>query len=258
MRYQTFLMCALAILCGLFACTADVQAPAQPPAVAPPDTPAWSELWRESWGATTFLGWTRADQLGPCRGLDDPGSKPRRIGPVVGDWTGAPPNGAAMVDGALEIEHEQYAVGWSLISGRTFPLTAPLRVSTTVELTPDAGGWVGLTLHNGEGNYREIGIVGDGSFVRAIVHAPCYIVQLDPVLPAGPLAISISYDPAAGWAMHVDGREVYSEPLGYRNNVLAADPVVGLLAVNLIAESQRTTGWVRATVGPIFVEQGGM
>ena len=147
----------------------------------------------------------------------------------------------------------QSHVGWALLTGKTFPIGRGLAAQASVDLQPDSGAWLGLTLHNGDGNYREIGLAERAGAIHGIVHTPCYIEWLGAV-PPGPRDLRLEYDPATDWRMLIDGALVYSEPIGYRGNKLAADPVVGLFVVNLIAEAGRTQGRVRAVVGPVKVE----
>ncbi|WP_206689925.1 hypothetical protein, partial [Streptococcus pseudopneumoniae] len=74
----------------------------------------------------------------------------------------------------------------------------PLRLSGVVDLTPDRGAWLGLTLIQDESDYRELALYEAGGELRAGVWAPCFIEHLGPVAP-GPRALSLEYHPVNGW-----------------------------------------------------------
>lgn len=229
---------------------ASTPAPAPPAASAPV---VKTKVWEETWDELFIQGWTRVEPP-PCKAgsFDDPGAGPRTQF-KVGDWTTIgqvpplPTKGSQLV-----VDTEQFAVGFALLSGPLFDHTSHVRAETTVQLTPDPGAWVGLTLHNGEGNYREIGIGALGGINHAVVHAPCYLIWLDPV-PPGPAFLAIEHSPALGWRMVVNDKVVYQEPPGFRNNTLTAPANVGLFFVNLEAEARQGPRLLRVTVDPVRV-----
>lgn len=270
------LLCTLALLaaCGGGGVVAvSVQAPAAPapvasaaqPSASAPDivTPAWSANWQtvlaESWGAPQLGGWIRQDHAGCTGGLSDPGSGPARqfgVGPTGWAVTGVPSDITPSAAG-LVIDSTQPGPGWgvALLSGLDLDPARPIRLAGVVDLQPDEGAWVGLAVHNGDGNYREGGVAWFGAALHLLVHAPCYVVNVGPVQP-GARALAVEYHPAHGWRVSVDGVSRYTEPIDYRGNRLQGQPRAGVWAVNLAAESRQISpGRVRALLGPVTVQQ---
>ena len=242
----------------------DVQAPAasapEPAASAPEASPSWATLlWREPWERLAVGGGIRREQHPRCpESGTDPGSLPETSFGVAADgWVTVGAVDARVSAGHLLIDQVQAGGGWALLHGTLLDHTKPLRVETTIDLQPDPGAWLGITLHAGEGDYREIALhEADGALVVG-TWAPCFVRwAVAPVQP-GPRAVALEYHPPPGdicWRYYVDGQLVLAERCDDRGAQLAGPPRVGLFAVNLRAESQHGfAGRLRATVGPINV-----
>lgn len=237
------------------------------PTPAPPQivTPAWVASWQpvlaESWGAPQLGGWIRQEHAPCAGGLADPGSGPvQRFGVPAGGWAigaGTAADFTPTPEG-LRIDSTQPGAGWglALLSALDLDPARPIRLAGVVDLQPDDGAWVGLAVHNGEGNYREGGLAWFGSALYLLVHAPCYVVNVGAVQPGARL-LATEYHPAHGWRISVDGVPRYSETIDHRNNRLRGSPRAGVWAVNLAAEAGHTSpGRVRALLGTVTVSQG--
>ena len=131
-------------------------------------------------------------------------------------------------------------------------------VSAVVDLQQDAGAWTGLTLWDGEADYREVALYWRHDGLRVGWWAPCYWRDIAPV-PPGARALRLTYAPPPAstcWTAHVDDALVHTESCTHAGAPLVGPPHAGLWVVNLDAEAQRTSaGRVRASVGRVLVEQ---
>lgn len=247
--------------------TPTVPAPAAPVASAPapivvvdlpPASPSWADLWREDWAAPRLSGWVRHNPPGCAGQLGDNSilSGPANIPP--GAWASiGRVSGVTFASGLLSIDDTQAAGGWALLSEATFDHAKPLRLTGVVDLAPDAGAWLGLTLIQDESDYREIALYESGGSLRVGLWAPCYVQDLAAV-PSGPRALALTWHPTDGWAFEVDGVTIHREPIDHAGAALVGRPRVGVYAVNIGAESRRlSSGRLRATVGPLRVSTGG-
>ena len=232
----------------------------EPAASTPAASPSWAMLlMREPWERLTVGGWIRREQHPPCPDSGaDPGSfAETAFGAPAAGWAPVGNVVAGVSDGHLLIDQVQTGGGWALLHSTLLDHTRPLRVETTVDLQPDPGAWLGITLHAGEGDYREIALhEADGALVVG-TWAPCFIRwALAPVQP-GPRAVALEYTPSPAdicWRYYVDDVLVLAERCDDRGAQLDSPPRVGVFAVNLRAESQHGfAGRLRAAVGPITV-----
>lgn len=242
-----------------------VQAPASAaePAESAPSAAAasWVQVWREDWPSLRLAGWVSSDTGSCTAGSEaDPGTASS-----FGAWTKPDawasvgyPSGAATIGQALAIDDTQTVQGWALLSGTTFDHTRGIRLTGVVELQPDGGSWLGLTLHHGEGDYRELSIYEDGGRLRLGTWAPCFIRWALADVPAGPRALAIEYTPPPAsicWRYYLDAVLVLAERCDDRGAQLDGPPRVGVFAVNLRAEAMHLTSRLRETVGPLSVWQ---
>lgn len=228
-------------------------------ASAPAASPSWAALlMREPWERLSVGGWIRRDHA-PCAGREaDPGSfAETSFGVPAGGWAPVGNVVAAVSDGRLLIDQAQSGGGWALLSGTLLDHTRPLRVETTIDLQPDPFAWLGITLHAGEGDYREIALhEADGALVVG-TWAPCFIRWALAPVALGARAVALEYTPPPAevcWRYYVDDALVLAERCDDRGAQLDSAPRVGVFAVNLRAESQHGySGRLRAVVGPITV-----
>lgn len=263
---------ALLVLILLTACSGDgaapqaVQAPAQPPMAEPaapevitPGGTGWRQVWGETWQTFAPGGWVRHSLLNCNGGTVDPDKAPENSFAAGAAWSvfGNVMGSLDVRDGALHIDSHQHAGGYALLSGRIWPTDRPLAVQATVQLRPDPGAWLGLTLIADETDYRELALYEVGGRISAGVWHPCKIdwgVAAD--LQDGPRTLRLEYTPAGPvcWRHYVDGTLVASERCSVPGAPLVNPARVGLYVVNLRAEGLRVPGLVRATVGPVVVE----
>lgn len=206
--------------------------PSLPQEPVEPPKPLYKAVWTEDWSAVVFDGVFSPGILQCAGSPADPELPPGRIvQPPEATWVrfgnadGAVPQyGYLMIDSWLK---PAYAV----LSWQTFDHTKPLRLSGTVDLTPDPGTWLGLTLLHSENDYREIVIREDNGKLFAFLYAPCYLQRLVEV-PLGERKLEIEYDPKKGWDYIVDDVVIFSEPLDYNGARLTGDVRVGIYVVS--------------------------
>ena len=236
------------------------EAPAPAPAPSPAPGPSWNLSFYDNWSRLNVGGWIRYDHAwGPV----PPGSEDD-MGMSIHSSFGVPTNGWApstTLYDTLSVQNDMLhcnsnqtlGQGFFLLSQRRFPKDRPLSAYVTLDLQRDEGSWIGMTLYNGEGNYREIGLTWVGGELRVIIHAPKYVRLLGTVQP-GPRVLNLLYRPDAGWDCFVDGVNFYHEDIGFKKNQLLADPTLGLFFVNLQVESGTLpSGKVRASLDEVSV-----
>lgn len=218
----------------------------------PGPTVAWAEDWSsESWG-----GWVRHAPI-RCSTEADPQTGETGA-QVLGRW-GFINEAAARraislaAGGGLRIDYPGHTVGFALLSAQRFDRGRPWRLSGEVDLRPDDGAWLGLTLIHGEGDYREIALRVHGRELWAWLYAPCHVRALAQV-PPGARLLALDYDPDDGWRYWVDGVQLHHEPMGSNGADLVGDPRVGVYVVNVLAEAGLVdAGSVHARLGPLAV-----
>ena len=242
----------------------DVQAPAasapEPAASTPAASPSWATLlWREPWERLSVGGWVRREQHPRCpESGTDPGSPPEASFGVQPDgWVTVGAVDARVSAGHLLIDQVQTGGGWALLHGTLLDHTRPLRVETTIDLQPDPGAWLGITLHAGEGDYREISIYESGGALTVGAWTPCFVRRDLAPVALGTRAVALEYTPPPAevcWRYYVDDVLVLTERCDDRGAALDGAPRVGVFAVNALAEHERGySGHLRAIVGPISV-----
>lgn len=226
------------------------------PIVLPPPSPAWVELWREDWSAPVIGGWVRHNGAN-CQGGQSDQSLLAGVSNVApGAWADfGPVAGRTFASGAMRIDDTQRTGGWAMLNGTTFDHTEPVRLTGLVDLTPDDGAWLGLTLIQDESDYREIALYEDRGALRVGLWAPCYVRDLGAVV-LGPRLLGLEYRPGVAWLYSLDGVLLHTEPVDFMGAALIGRPRVGIYAVNIGAESKRlSSGRLRATVGPLSVSR---
>lgn len=223
----------------------------------PPPSPAWVDLWREDWAAPALGGWVRHNTANCQGGQADQSLRAGASNVAPGAWADfGRVNGRTFAQGALRIDDTQTAGGWAMLGGTTFDPDTPLRLTGLVDLQPDDGAWLGLTLIQDESDYREIALYEDRGALRVGLWAPCYVRDLGPVA-LGPRLLALEYRPGDAWLYRVDGVLLHTELVGYMGAALIGRPRVGIYAVNIGAESRRLSfGRLRATIGPLAVSTG--
>lgn len=286
--------CALIVLI-LAACGGGVQSPAQPappvavvsppasstgpvaPVIVPPVTPpasaplpdivtpdggkGWKQAWLEPWAAPLALGgWVRHSSLHCNGGVVDPDLAPEGSF-AAGVWSAynGPIGNLHAHAGQLHIDSFQHAGGYALLTTKTWPIDRSLAVQATVDLQPDNGAWIGLTLIADETDYRELALYTDyatAGRISAGVWHPCLVEWGIGTWQPGPRTLRLEYTPGAPvcWRHYVDGALLSTERCDVPGAPLVNPARVGVYIVNLLAEGQRMPGRVRATVGPITVE----
>lgn len=220
----------------------------------------WDTLLVEDWKELRIGGWIQFVPeyvARPADSYDDFGGSVRRaFGVPKNGWAAIGVSPLKVEDGWLLCDQKQFSgSGFAIIHDQVFDRTKELRVTTIIDLQPDEGAWVGLCFYNGEGNYREIGVTCQKGVLKAIMHTPQYIEVLN-AINEGPHEFALIYLPEGGWVMQVDGVTVYEEVKGYRNNMLLANPSLGLWLVNLEVESRNMSeGMLRSKIGPVIVSQ---
>lgn len=234
-----------------------VQAPASTAAPAP----SWRELASEDWTRPVFGGYVRAGDYSGCVGqADQDVAMPAPVVPPGATWvTIGPMAGASWSAGTLTVDSMQTpGAGWAIAHAQPLPFDRSIRVSAVVDLQQDAGAWTGLTLWDGEADYREVALYWRHDGLRVGWWAPCYWRDIAPV-PPGARALRLTYAPPPAstcWTAHVDDALVHTESCTHAGAPLVGPPHAGLWVVNLDAEAQRTSaGRVRASVGRVLVEQ---
>jgi len=234
-----------------------VQAPASTAAAAP----SWRELASEDWTRPVFGGYVRAGDYSGCVGqADQDVAMPPPVVPAGATWvTIGPMSGASWAAGTLTVDSMQTpGAGWAIAHAQALPFDRAIRVSAVIDLQQDAGAWTGLTLWDGEADYREVALYWRADGLRVGWWAPCYWRDITAVRP-GARDLQITYTPppsAVCWQAHVDGALVHSEACTHAGAPLVGNAHAGLWVVNLDAEARRlSTGRVRASVGPVVAEQ---
>lgn len=243
---------------------ADQTLPSDPPRQQAQDAaPAWRPVWIEPWDALHMGGWIRHSLLQCAGGAADtdqapgsffgaPGARWAAFGGVIGTLRAA--------DGVLTIDSHQGGAGYALLSWPNWTHLRPVAVEAVIDLQPDSGAWLGLTLIADESDYRELALYEAGGRLKAGVWHPC-VVQPDLAhVQPGPRRLRIEYTPPPAdicWRHYVDGVLISQEHCDNPGAPLVSPPRVGIYIVNSARgpDGRKSGGYVRATVGPIVVEQ---
>lgn len=233
-----------------------------PPVTSPVvvEKPQWKEVYRFEWTAsTTFGGWVGHNML-QCDGPTDPDKRAGGTSGPVADWAvlGSVVGTLQVKDGLLLINSYQHTNGYALLSHKVWDNTKPMAISTTVKVEADVNAWLGITIIADETDYRELAVYEWNGSMLVGVWKPCTIEHSVGVLTSNTHSIRIEYTPPPSdvcWTHYVDGNIVSTEKCSVLGSPLVGPARVGIYVVNLQAESKNIPGYVRATVGPIVVEQ---
>ena len=142
--------------------------------------------------------------------------------------------------------------GWALISRQTFARTGRIVVEADFAVTAAGpGGFAGLALIAGEGDYREIAIRYEDSKYFVKRNTPLRETVLARV-KTRTSRLRIEYDPVTGFRYLVNNRVVGREAIDHEAADFAADPGVGLYFAGE-AGVPRAASFVSGSVGPVRV-----
>lgn len=225
--------------------------------------PAWQQVWLEPWDAMHLGGWIRHSVLQCAGGRADPDQLPGSFFGVPGArWAafGGVNGVLRAADGVLTIDSHQGGTGYAVLSWPNWSHLQPVAIETSIDLQPDPGAWLGFALIADESDYRELSVYEADGELRVGVWHPCKVQwDLARVQP-GPHHLRMEYTPPPAevcWRHYVDHELVGEERCDNPGAPLVSPPRVGLYIVNIGrgADGRKLGGYVRATVGPIVVEQ---
>ena len=142
--------------------------------------------------------------------------------------------------------------GWALLSRQTFARTGRIVVEADFAVTAAGpGGFAGLALIAGEGDYREIAIRYEDSKYFIKRNTPLRETVLARVTTRVS-RLRIEYDPVTGFRYLVNKRVVGREAIDHEGADFAADPGVGLYFAGE-AGVPHAASFVSGSVGPVRV-----
>ncbi len=142
--------------------------------------------------------------------------------------------------------------GWALISKQTFARTGRIVVEADFTITAAGpGGFAGLALITGEGDYREISIRHENSKFFIKRNTPLRETVLARVTRRTS-RLRIEYDPGTGFRYLVNGRVAGREAIDHEAAGFVADPSVGLYFAGE-AGVPNAASFVDGFVGPVRV-----
>lgn len=224
-------------------------------AVSTPDqAPTWSAIWAEDWRAPVLGGWVQHNAI-RCGGQADPDQVAPGSFSAGATWSPfGQVEGLSFTSSGFTVDDTQHGAGWALLSHQAHDHRKPLRLAGVLQLQPDPGAWLGLTLIGDESDYRELALYESGGQLRVGLWAPCYWRDLQAVGP-GPRRLALAWTPGSGWAYELDGKVIATEAADHLGAALVQPARAGLYVVNIGAESGRLpSGRIRATVGPLTIE----
>lgn len=148
--------------------------------------------------------------------------------------------------------------GWALISKQTFARTGRIAIEADFTVTAAGpGGFAGLALIAGEGDYREIAIRYDNAKFYIKRNTPLRETVLTRVTTRTS-RLRIEYDPVAGFRYLVNRRVVGREAIEHEGAGFAGDPSVGLYFTGE-AGVPNAASFVQGFVGPVraWTDAGG-
>ena len=275
-----FLIGLLAIAGPIAALAATLGVPDRAPAVAAPVrsamTLAFEELWEPRTAETGVYGIVTQQPMVQTPDGSDP-QLPWASNKITGRWgtlrgsdgtiagigidvTGMEPNRWWHINGGRLAFHANPETspqgdgvgGWALISKQTFPRTGRIAVEADLTVTAAGpGGFAGLALITGEGDYREISIRYENSKFVVKRNTPLRETVLAK-LSKRTSTLRIEYDPATGFRYLVNKRLVGVEAIDHEGASFVADPSVGLY---FTGEGGVPAGgsFVEGFVGPVRV-----
>lgn len=241
---------------------ADLDADIDAPPASP--LPAWQQAWLEPWDAMHLGGWLRHSVLQCAGGRADPDQLPGSFFGVPGArWAafGGVNGTLHAADGTLTIDSHQGGTGYAVLSWPNWSHLQPIAIEASIDLRPDPGAWLGFALIADESDYRELSLYEAGGGLRVGVWHPC-VVQADLArVQPGSRHLRMEYTPPPAevcWRHYVDHELVGEERCDNPGAPLVSPPRVGLYIVNSARgpDGRKSGGYVRATVGPITVQQG--
>lgn len=243
-------------------------------AIAPPMRLAFEEVWEPRTQETGVFGVVWIHPLIQTPDGSDP-QQPWAVNTISGKWgtlagldgsvdgfpnaTGLGPNACwAIADGRLAFHGEAVIApggggtgGFALISRSTFSRQQRIIAEASITVTAKGeGGFAGLVLISGEGDYRQIAYRFEDGVLYVKRNTPLRETIL--IAAAAPSSVfRIEYDPVSGFRYIVDGVLVGIEALDHEGAAFAADPHVALY---FAGESKvRGRSFVEGFVSPVRV-----
>jgi hypothetical protein len=245
-----------------------------PSDVGPVGALAFEELWEPRTDATGVYGIVTPQHLVQTPDGSDP-QQPWAMNKITGRWgtlrgsdgsiagitidvLGTGPNRWWSVDAGRLAFHAapqtlptgEGVGGWPLISRQTFARTARIVAEADITVTAAGpGGFAGLTLITGEGDYREMAIRFEGGQFFLKRNTPLRETVLA-VLATPTARLRIEYGPATGFRYLLNDRLVGTEAIDHEGASFAADPQVALY---FTGEGGATGSFIEGFVGPVRV-----